>query len=258
MRTTNSGVMRYILLLVVLFVTFGLVRVTPAATITVVNLDGPGEGFNDPTPVAAVGGNTGTTLGQQRLNAFNFAATIWANILASNVEVLAGANFDAQTCTPTSAILGSAGPENFFRDFAGAPIAGTWYPVALANALFGSDGDPGGNDIGATFNSELDLGNPGCLGGITWYYGLDASPPAGTIDIVSTILHELAHGLGFLTFVDLATGAKALGFNDAFMLHLADRGAIGLSYADMTDAQRVTASQSVNNLVWTGTNLSSG
>src|SRR5690242_19174650 len=39
-----------------------------AATIVIVNLNAPGEGFNDPTPAAPVGGNTGTTLGQQRLN----------------------------------------------------------------------------------------------------------------------------------------------------------------------------------------------
>src|SRR5436189_223494 len=32
-----------------------------AATITIVDLDGPGEGFNDTTPVDPVGGNPGTT-----------------------------------------------------------------------------------------------------------------------------------------------------------------------------------------------------
>src|SRR5438093_8524133 len=47
-----------------------------AATITVINNDGPGEGLNDPTPVAPVGGNTGTTRGQQRLIAFQRAADI--------------------------------------------------------------------------------------------------------------------------------------------------------------------------------------
>src|SRR2546422_4244468 len=44
----------------VLFLTLAFLfvaAVTRAATITIVNLDGPGEGFNDPTPVAPVGGN---------------------------------------------------------------------------------------------------------------------------------------------------------------------------------------------------------
>src|SRR5262249_60190992 len=33
--------------------------VTRAATITIINNDGAGEGFNDPTPAAPVGGNPG-------------------------------------------------------------------------------------------------------------------------------------------------------------------------------------------------------
>ncbi len=38
-----------------------------AATITIVNLDGAGEGFNDATPATPVGGNPGITVGEQRL-----------------------------------------------------------------------------------------------------------------------------------------------------------------------------------------------
>ena len=48
-----------------------------AATITIVNGDPAGVGFNDPTAVAPVGGNAGATLGQQRLNAFQAAANRW-------------------------------------------------------------------------------------------------------------------------------------------------------------------------------------
>ena len=40
-----------------------------STTITILNADSPGVGFNDPTAVAPVGNNPGTTLGQQRLNA---------------------------------------------------------------------------------------------------------------------------------------------------------------------------------------------
>src|SRR5262245_14112459 len=91
------------------------------STITIVNGDGPGEGFNDPTPVAPVGGNNGTTLGQQRLNAFQFAADVWGGKLASNVEIRILARFNPQTCTASSAVLGSAGTTTIFRDFTGDP-----------------------------------------------------------------------------------------------------------------------------------------
>ena len=39
-----------------------------AATIQIMSRDAAGVGFNDPTPVAPTGGNTGITLGQQRMN----------------------------------------------------------------------------------------------------------------------------------------------------------------------------------------------
>ena len=58
-----------------------------AATITIINLDGAGEGFNDPTPATPVGGNPGTTIGQQRLNVFQEAANIWGGLLPSAVEI---------------------------------------------------------------------------------------------------------------------------------------------------------------------------
>ena len=57
------------------------------AHITIVNVDGPNEGFNDPTPAAPVGGNPGTTKGQQRLIAFQFAADLWGAALDSNVDI---------------------------------------------------------------------------------------------------------------------------------------------------------------------------
>src|SRR5215472_11243545 len=58
-----------------------------AAVMSVLNNDNPGEGFNDPTPVAPVGGNTGTTLGQQRLIAFQAAANKWGATLNSSVTI---------------------------------------------------------------------------------------------------------------------------------------------------------------------------
>ena len=38
------------------------------ANVVIQNADAPNIGFNDPTPVSPVGANTGTTLGQQRID----------------------------------------------------------------------------------------------------------------------------------------------------------------------------------------------
>jgi hypothetical protein len=240
-----------ILLAVVLGTTALAASHARAATVIVINNDGPGEGFNDSTPKAPVGGNTGTTVGAQRLIAFQRAADIWGGFLVSAVTIRISATFDVMSCDATSAVLGSAGPAAAFRNFTGAPLTATWYHVALANALHGSDLDPDDPDITAQFNSTI---GTTCAFPKSWYYGLDGNAGAD-IDFVTVVLHELGHGLGFSTFVNLTTGAKAGGFNDAFMRNLEHHGASPADYASMTDAQRVAANTSTGNLHWVGANV---
>ena len=55
-----------------------------AAQINILNLDGAGEGLNDPTVVVPVGGNPGTTRGQQILNVYNAAAADYAADVAAD------------------------------------------------------------------------------------------------------------------------------------------------------------------------------
>ena len=74
-----------------------------AATVTIVNLDGPDEGFNDSSAAIPIGGNEGTTLGEQRLIAARFAAEIWGSLLESDVEILIDAEMDPLDCTLTGA-----------------------------------------------------------------------------------------------------------------------------------------------------------
>ena len=76
------------LLAVALVVTSSLApSAAQAATFVVINSDSPGVGFNDTTPAAPVGGNPGTTISAQRLNAFQFAANIWGALVVSNVTI---------------------------------------------------------------------------------------------------------------------------------------------------------------------------
>jgi hypothetical protein len=227
------------------------VAVHAAATLIVQNNDGGGEGFNDPAAFVPVGGNPATTRGAARLNAFQYAADLWGACINSNVVIVILAEMNPLTCTPTGAVLGSAGAGSAVRDFGSAPVAGTWYSQALANALEGVDVDPGNPDIVAQFNSSIN-GSPSCLASYSWYYGYDGNPGVNQIDFVTVVLHEIGHGLGFQTYVDLASGAKLLGFNDTYMLNLARAGATPSTYPAMSNSQRVSASTSDPNLRWTG------
>jgi len=181
------------------------------ARITIINGNLPGVGFNDPTPVVPVGGNPGTTLGQQRLIAFQFAADLWGATLDSNVEIRVLAQF-----TPLGPnVLGSAGTTYILDNFPGSPgfpgaqFPDTWYHSALADKRAGRDvledfdleGEP---DIVANFSSDFNF-----------YLGLDNNHGALN-DLVVVVLHELSHGLGFANFVSETSGSNASGLTDVY------------------------------------------
>jgi len=223
-------------------------QVHAAATLTIVNLDPPLAGFNDPTPAAPVGGNPGTTVGQQRLNAFRFAARIWGATLTSRIPILIGAGWPALPCTDAAAVLGSSGPTEAFSDFPNAPLTGTWYHFALANKLSGFNLDPTNFQIAAAFNGNL--GQPGCLTGTFFYYGLDNQHGAN-IDLVSVLLHEFAHGLGFLTLTDGQSGQELFRQPSVWDHFLLDNTTNKL-WVNMTDAERAASALNSRNLVWNG------
>jgi len=229
-------------------------------TINIVDSD-PALGFGDPTPATPVGGNPGTTVGEQRLEAYKRAAEIWDETLDIDVQVVLQAIFTPLSCSPNSGVLGAAGALTVFRDFPAPSFPSTWYAAALSNELSGFDlggtvPDPGfleppfNDEIFSLFNSEL--GTDECLTGSGWYYGLDNNNPAGTIDFLAVLLHEVGHGLGFQNFADDATGQNFLGFPDQWSRFQRDNALVGKHWDQMIDIERRFSATNGPNLVWTG------
>ncbi|MFC5481211.1 PA domain-containing protein [Massilia suwonensis] len=244
-----------------------------AATIKIQSRDPAGYGFNDPTPVSPVGGNMGTTLGQQRMNVYRYVADIWEKNLKSDVEITVSAGWENLTCSATSATLGSASAWNLWHDFPGGK-PGTWYPQALANKLSGmnlSEGMPddgtgyAGVDIKTQFNARL--GASDCLAGSPFYLGLDGKA-GDAVNFAATLLHELGHGLGF----SVMSVYTPLGYriNAEGTLYVANGGlpsiwegfmydnTAGKTWLDMTSAERAKSAVNPLQLAWTGPNSVAG
>jgi hypothetical protein len=221
-----------------------------AATIVIHVTDAAGQGFNDTTPVTPVGGNTGTTLGQQRMLVFQEVARIWGSLIPSNVTIKVDSSFQPLTCSATSAVLGQTSATSSVSDFANAPRAHTWYARAEADKLSGTELDPATSAMNATFNSQL--GQTGCLDGTFFYLGLD-NAAGNDVNLQTVVLHEFAHGLGFYSKVSSTTGSFPQGMPGAYDRFLFD-ATLGKQWDQITDTQRFASTTNAGNVVWSGPN----
>lgn len=123
--------------------------------------------------------------------AFQAAVDIWQTMVVSSQVI----HVNASWTSLGSGVLGEAGP-------ALIGVNGTAYPAALYEAICSCD-QYQGNEITATMNSSF--GN--------WYLGTDGNPPMSKYDFESVVLHELGHGLGFLSsFKVNSSGQGKVGF----------------------------------------------
>lgn len=131
--------------------------------------------------------------------AFQFAVDIWASELKSTVPI----HISATWTTLGTGVLGSAGPATYYRNISGAPQNNVWYPIALAEKIAGEELNGASSpDIVARFNSSFN-----------WYLRTDGNTPTGRYDLVSVVLHELGHGLGFVDSMDKTGATGSQGFS---------------------------------------------
>jgi hypothetical protein len=128
--------------------------------------------------------------------AFEHAVAIWESLLSSDVTIKVQANWEYMEGN----LLGKGRPSIFFNNFAGSPLPNVYYPVALVEKLTGKEMNPGSFDIICNFNSKY-----------SWYFGTDGNTPETKYDLVSSVMHEIAHGLGFSGFLN---NSNNLGFFD--------------------------------------------
>ena len=112
------------------------------------------------------------------------AIDVWAANFSSDTPI----SVEASWTRSSGGILGSARPGNFFSAFEGAPDSSLWYASALANALAGKDLDPDNPEIVIQANSAAN-----------WDQRNDGTPTTSEYDLESVFIHEIAHGLGFLS-----------------------------------------------------------
>jgi hypothetical protein len=228
--------------------------------------------WNDSTAVSPVGGNPGTTLGQQRRNAMLEALRQLGAGLDSETPITVRACWsDLNTTTGGGATLAAASPDDFviddrslvfsdgssYRPAAFLPEKYAFYAAAPAARLGGTracslrGGDcANSTDMSIFYNKRI--GESGVLGGARFYLGYNTAP-AGTLDFVGVSVHELGHGLGFVSLTRLSSpvGAKPLGRDDMYSRQIVDnRSFPNPSFVRLTDAGRADVMTSLSGLSW--------
>jgi len=123
----------------------------------------------------------------QQQSAVQAAIDMWSQNWSSSVPINVTANY---VNSGSTGILASATPVNFFHNFSKAPDPTLWYSSAMANALAKKDLDPANPEITININSTM---------ASSFYLGTDGDCPINQYDLESIIVHEIAHGLGFLS-----------------------------------------------------------
>lgn len=260
MKTSSNPTRPALKLGLALMLGLGVSAPSHAVNMLLNNVDAANSGFNDTTPAQPVGGNNGTTVGEQRRVVMQHAFDLWGDALDGSVDVVVQASFAPLNCLSSSGTLGHGEPMQTVANFPGAPKADTAYPVALANQLAGEDLTPGALDSGPLAEPKADdivlyvnnrLGDTFCLPEYSWYYGLDNQAGERQMDFLNLVMHELAHGLGFHSNVDPVTGEAGYGMPSAYDRLVFDREA-GLSWGEMSDERRKASAVNHGNVVWNG------
>lgn len=115
------------------------------------------------------------------VSVLNSAAQRWSYYLNIPIPIKVNIFFVNSSLLPFSAITLANGRTNFI----GAPYSNYIYTTALANQIAGNELNPGEFDMDIYINLA------------TNYYFGTGKPSIGQSDFMSTIMHEIGHGLGF-------------------------------------------------------------
>ncbi|WP_370480304.1 T9SS type A sorting domain-containing protein [Tamlana flava] len=136
----------------------------------------------------------GTTI--QMDNAIDYATDIWSQYLNSTIPIKVNVIFTDLGDGGTNGVCLS----NIRNDFTGAPNPTVTYNTSLANAISGTELNAGEFDMDIYMNSSTN-----------WYFGLDGSPSGAQFDFVTVFMHEIAHGLGGVSFAKVENGLGSFG-----------------------------------------------
>ncbi len=139
--------------------------------------------------------------------AMEYAASILETILPADTKLIILASWEKIS---TAEVLGQSTITGYAVGWGiDALNPNAIYPVALAEKIAGESlNDSMQGDMELTINSS-----------INWYLGIDGNTPIQKYDLVTVVLHEICHGLGFFDSMDTDGTLGWYGFSSIPMIY---------------------------------------
>lgn len=118
------------------------------------------------------------------------AVSVWESILISRIPIKIKTSWESINATT----LASTGSNRVYRDFSNSALKNVWYPPALAEAISGKNLNEENHELTITVNKN-----------IAWSYSTNGAKENFKYDLMTVIIHEIAHGIGFLTSMKLGS-----------------------------------------------------
>ena len=144
--------------------------------------------------------------------AIQYAATAWGNMLVSNIEIKIETYWENLSVKHDSSFLNTlayARASKLYTLTSNDPnstnFTNTYYPIALVEKITGNNENQNESEIIMSFNSLK-----------PWSFSLDKTQVQGKYDMVTITMHEIAHGLGFVSSAKEDSVTKVLSHSVMF------------------------------------------
>lgn len=171
--------------------------------------------------------------------AMDYAASILKSILPADTKFTINASWEKIS---TAGVLA----QSTITGYIGGSVINalnplSFYPIALAEKIAGKSLN---NDTDADITLAVNSS-------INWYFGTDGNTPVSKYDLVTVVMHEICHGLGFFDTFSYTATIGSYGFNSIPLIYD--------TYVENADGNRLTDTlKFVNNSTSLGSQLIGG
>ena len=170
-----------------------------------------------------------------------YAVSVWEQYIFSDVPIV----IEFSWRELASNVNAFARPTEIFQNLSGLPFSNLGYPVCLAEKFVKQNLNSNSPDIEIVINSTL-----------SWHLDSVSPPSPQTRDLITIVLHEIAHGLGFIGNLVFKNGSISIDniplLFDSYMYYTDSIQFLSLLQNPQVSQDSILGAATSKNLIWKG------